>query len=91
MCSSDLIVKWIMRLQEFTFSIEYIKGPENIVADAISRIPWPMVPVEGNAEEPASDSDMNSECEMNAALCNVDVVMPTIDDLPPLTIEEIGE
>ena len=50
-----------------------------------------MVPVEGNAKELVSDSDMNSESEMNAALCNVDVVIPTIDDLPPLTIEVIGQ
>ena len=38
-----------------------------------------------------TDSDMISKSEMNAALCTLDVVMPTIDDLPPLTIEEIEE
>ena len=28
--------------------------------------------------------------KVNAVFCAVDVVMTTVDDLPPLTIEEIG-
>ena len=41
--TSSRIVKWIMRLPEFGFSIEYIKGSDNVVVDALSRIPWSVV------------------------------------------------
>ena len=37
------------------------------------------------------DSDMISEWELNADLCNADGNRSTLDDLPPLTIKEIGE
>ena len=29
--------RWSMRLQEFTFDVEYLPGPENVVADHLSR------------------------------------------------------
>ena len=41
--TSARVVKWVMRLQEFDFSIEYVKGVDNVVADALSRIPWYLV------------------------------------------------
>ena len=47
--TSTRIAKWIMRHQDFTFSIGYRKGPENIFADALSRITWPVLPREFNA------------------------------------------
>ncbi|KAF0096477.1 MAG: hypothetical protein FD144_5878, partial [Rhodospirillaceae bacterium] len=38
--TSSRVVKWVMRLQPYTFRIEIIPGKENIPADALSRIPW---------------------------------------------------
>jgi hypothetical protein len=29
--------KWVMKVHEFDFDIEYVKGKKNIVADALSR------------------------------------------------------
>jgi Integrase zinc binding domain len=36
--SNPMVVRWWMTLQELDFSIAYIKGDTNIVADALSRL-----------------------------------------------------
>ena len=36
---SPRISRWVLALQEFDFSLEYVAGPTNIVADALSRCP----------------------------------------------------
>ena len=35
------LVRWAMTLQQFDFSTSYRKGPENVVADGLSRCPHP--------------------------------------------------
>lgn len=37
---NERINRWVLFLQQFEFSIEYIKGQENIVADILSRYPY---------------------------------------------------
>jgi len=41
--NSARITKWLLKLQPYQFVVEIIKGKDNIVADSLSRIPWPTV------------------------------------------------
>ena len=34
------VERWAMRLWEYDFSVEIVKGRDNVVADALSRIRW---------------------------------------------------
>ena len=37
--SSQRLQRWRCLVQEFDVELKYVKGPENVVADAISRLP----------------------------------------------------
>ena len=57
--TSSRIVKWIMRLQEYPFTIQYLSGTDNLVADALSRIPWPFQSIEcQSSKEIVKDDDV---------------------------------
>lgn len=47
------VVRWKLAVQEFNFSVEYVPGPENVVADALSRI----VREDCQAKDPTSAKD----------------------------------
>ena len=50
-----------MRLQEYNFSIEYIKGNDNVIADALSRIPWVLKSPEGEiVSQPSLEYNFSS-------------------------------
>jgi len=36
--TTDFQQKWLVKLMEFDFTIEYRKGQDNVVADALSRM-----------------------------------------------------
>ena len=36
--NTQKVVRWKLAIQEFNFHVEYLAGPENVVADALSRI-----------------------------------------------------
>ena len=60
-----------MRLQEFPFTIQYIPGSDNVEADALSRIPWPLAAVDPRNSD-VSDDEVGLFCnEMieNEELC----------------------
>ena len=42
MSTSSRVTKWLLALQPYTFTIEVIRGTANVVADSLSRIPWPV-------------------------------------------------
>ena len=54
--TSNRVVKWVMRLQPYKFKIEIVKGKDNVVADALSRIPWKILT---RASEQAETPELN--------------------------------
>ena len=72
--STSRVAKWLLALQPFRFVITHIKGEENVAADRLSRIPWPVasptavdvIQLAGELEldsagEEESDSDSEDE------------------------------
>ena len=51
------VERWAMRLSEFDFQVEIVKGKDNVVADALSRIQW----LEGKEAQPESVVDDDEE------------------------------
>ena len=92
---STRIVKWVMRLQEYPFHVEYLAGKDNTVADALSRIPWPtsMLPeIEYEQEgdpSPELDDEVSATC---LDFTSVELAAPDlVQSAPALTLEEISE
>ena len=42
MSSTSRVAKWLLALYPFRFTVPHIKGQENVAADRLSRIPWPV-------------------------------------------------
>ena len=47
MCNSPRLQRLLLRLSQYNVSIEYLKGKDNIVADALSRVSPQPIPKEG--------------------------------------------
>ena len=89
--TSSRVVKWVMRLQEFSFKIEYITGKENFAADKLSRIPWRLecpneesLPSPSDSECALSDLSDNENRDMFPAL-------PALEGVNQLTLQDTAE
>ena len=77
-----------MKLQPYNFTVEIIPGKENIVADSLSRIPWPTVKIE-NLE--SNDDFPDDEPQLSINNSNPDfeeVALPEQMD-SPISLEEV--
>ena len=74
--STSRVAKWLLALQTYRFTVTHIKAEENVAADKLSRIPWPVatatamdvIQLAGELEldsavEEESDSDSEEEGE----------------------------
>ena len=70
--STSRVSKWLLALHPFRFTVNHIKGEENVAADKVSRIHWPVaipkaveiVQLAGEIEfDRAAENRSDSECE----------------------------
>ena len=60
-CNSPRLQRLLLRLSQYNVSIEYLKGKDNIVADALSRVSPQPIPKEGEEAEDFIPVHMLSE------------------------------
>ena len=66
------VVRWKLAVQEFDFYVEYIKGEDNVAADALSRIERDDVLVSSCAPEGVSTVEGPSTCESPMLLARLE-------------------
>jgi len=75
--------RWALRLQEYTFTVHYKRGVENVVADCLSRYGVsPDVPPAGFSE-PVGSTELFDDCPTTAAAVHVNAPLAgAVDDAP---------
>ena len=62
--STSRVAKGLLALQPFRFTVTHIKGEENVAADRLSRIPWPVaMPKAVDVIQRADEVELDSEGE----------------------------
>ena len=63
------VMRWILRLSECTFRIEYQRGQDNVIADVLSRLPF----AAGNecGTTPVSNIQLNHSSSTSETTCCV--------------------
>lgn len=73
--ANSRLVKWRLRLEEFDYKIQYKKGKENLVADALSR-----VEINNNEDEDLLSMIANADEEVETQLSDLDEILDRIDE-----------
>lgn len=84
--NSDRVLRWRLYIEEYSPNLQYIKGEENVVADALSRLPL----VSDSTDSPPSNDTVES---YYATLmeCFGTKPAPTNHDFHPLSFQHIDE
>ncbi|PIO59369.1 integrase core domain protein [Teladorsagia circumcincta] len=78
----DNLTRWVVELQSYDVTIEYLKGSSNVVADALSRAVNPRVRFEDDT--PETDDIVEFPVSINKASPAIYSVRPTVCCLGPL-------
>lgn len=70
--------RWIERISEFNFSVEYIPGLENILPDALSRLYSNDAP--GTVRAPSEFTQYDEDEDLPARLASFNISMPVLVD-----------
>ena len=87
LATSSRIVKWLLKLQPFKFFIEVIPGVENVVADALSRIPWKVRSTEPPKTSPDTSKFESSALSLPQVEGETDIWADALEALPILAPE----
>ncbi len=62
------VERWILRLSEYTFQIEYQRGQDNVIADVLSRLPF--ATAEESSANSASAAKLDQNVQSSATTCD---------------------
>uniref|UniRef100_A0A7I4Z6R8 RNA-directed DNA polymerase n=1 Tax=Haemonchus contortus TaxID=6289 RepID=A0A7I4Z6R8_HAECO len=78
----DNLTRWVVELQGYDISIEYLKGSSNVVADALSRAVAPTVRLQDDT--PEADDIVEFPVSINAIRASAYSIRPVVRCLGPL-------
>jgi len=84
--NSDRVMRWRLFIEEYSPDLRYIKGENNVVADALSRLPKELAKLPRN-DEPLDDSMEAFYATMD---CYAREKAPSFD-LHPVSYEKLDE
>ena len=73
------VERWILRLSEYTFKIEYQKGQNNVVADVLSRLPFATAQELPEDEPPVAPQDQDGVADSPDTEVELPETAPSLD------------